>query len=46
MLQDAWLDPLRSSPRFSAILAGIQTRHEEARRIFGEASGKAILGTA
>jgi TolB-like protein len=46
MLQDAWLDPLRSSPRFSAILAGIQNRHEEARGLYAGAGGKEILAVA
>jgi len=44
-VHDSWLDPLRSNPRFIAILKQIESRHQEARRIFSEAGGREILGT-
>jgi hypothetical protein len=46
LTHDPWLDPLRSSARFAGMVREIQSRHEDARRVFAEAGGKEILGVA
>jgi serine/threonine protein kinase len=41
---DPWLDPLRSSPGFRAVVQIARTRHEQAAHVFSEAGGERVLG--
>ncbi len=42
--RDAWLDPLRTDPRFTRILKRAEERHRDAQAAFTAAGGEAVLG--
>jgi non-specific serine/threonine protein kinase len=44
--RDSWLDPLRSLPRFRALLAEAEARHRAAADAFARAGGDRLLGIA
>ena len=44
LLQDPWLAPLRSNPRFTEILRRAQARRDEARAVFRAEGGERLLG--
>jgi len=44
LTSDPWLDSLRSSPGFRAVVQIARTRHEHAARVFAEAGGERLLG--
>ena len=43
---DAWLDGVRGSTAFAAVLAAARARHESAAQVFDAAGGDALLGGA
>src|SRR5262249_22388472 len=45
LLNDPWLDALRTDSRFVPILDRARSRHDAARKMFVEAGGIEILGT-
>src|SRR5260221_14779309 len=46
MLSDPWLDPVRKSPRFAALLGRAEQQHRVAEREFAPLEGHRILGIA
>ena len=42
--RDPWLDPLRSTPQFRAVLAEAESRHRTAAEAFARAGGDRLLG--
>jgi serine/threonine protein kinase len=44
LISDPWLDPLRSSPGFRAVVQIARMRHEQAAQVFAESGGERLLG--